>query len=102
MPHTVNPDRQVWIAMVNDEPIGKIQLFTIGNEIYISGFCLVPAYRGQGYGSPILTQTVETLASNGHKNITLEVATNNQNALSLYKNSGFEVTTAYDYYRLPV
>jgi ribosomal protein S18 acetylase RimI-like enzyme len=45
---------------------------------------------------------VARLLTERHKLITLEVETENENALSLYKNVGFEVTTVYDYYRLAV
>ncbi len=97
-----NPHRYVWIASVKGQIIGKIQGFIITDDIYISGFCLFPEYRGQGYGPAMLTQTVSHFTQQGYGNISLEVATNNRNALSLYEQCGFAVITGYDYYRLSV
>jgi ribosomal protein S18 acetylase RimI-like enzyme len=90
------------VAASGSKTVGKINVLRTDVETYISGFCLFPDYRGQGYGTMMLTHTVEQLIVVGHKNIVLEVATENRNALALYERSGFQVTTAYDYYRLPV
>lgn len=98
----VDLGRLLLIAATEDRTIGKIQVTRIGSEAYISGFCVYPAFRGQGYGTAILTITVERLVAGGHHNITLEVATDNRRALALYERCGFRVITAYDYYRLPV
>ena len=97
-----DPNRKVWLATIGDKTIGKIQISATAAETYISGFCLWPEYRGRGYGTVILAQTVAYLLTAGYKAIVLEVATDNQNALTLYERCGFKVTTAYDYYRLPV
>jgi ribosomal protein S18 acetylase RimI-like enzyme len=94
--------RTILIATVGTKPVGKIQVLITDSETYISGFCMFPEYRRQGYGTMILTDTVQQLVTRGHENITLEVEANNRSALSLYEHCGFEVTTAYDYYRLPV
>ncbi|MCP4410421.1 MAG: GNAT family N-acetyltransferase, partial [Gammaproteobacteria bacterium] len=95
-------NRQFWMAIVDKITVGKIQVVLTGAEIYISGFCLFPKYRGQGYGTMILGHTVEQLIAQNHQNIVLEVATENKSALLLYEKCGFEVVTAYDYYRLSV
>jgi ribosomal protein S18 acetylase RimI-like enzyme len=94
--------RTILIATVGSKPVGKIQVLIAESETYISGFCMFPEYRGKGYGTMILTDTVQQLVTRGHKNITLEVEANNRNALSLYERCGFEAITAYDYHRLPV
>lgn len=97
-----SPRRQGWLAMLNGQPIGKIHINSGGSETYLNAFCVLPDYRGQGYGKAILGQTVARLLTERHKLITLEVETENENALLLYKNAGFAVTTVYDYYRLAV
>jgi ribosomal protein S18 acetylase RimI-like enzyme len=97
-----SPQRQSWLAMLNGQIIGKIHVNNSGPETYLNAFCILPDYRGQGYGKAILSQTVARLLTERHKLITLEVETENENALSLYKNVGFEVTTVYDYYRRAV
>jgi ribosomal protein S18 acetylase RimI-like enzyme len=94
--------RPVLIATVGPAKVGKIQLTVEADgAIYISAVCVLPEYRSRGYGKAILARTVRQLTAAQYRNISLEVATENRHALSLYEQCGFAVTTAYDYYRLP-
>lgn len=94
--------RRVWVVTLNGTTIGKIQTTQTGDEIYINAFVILPEYRGRGYGKATLNCLVTQLVNEKHPLISLEVETENANALSLYKQAGFTLTTAYDYYRLPV
>lgn len=97
-----DPYRRVWVAELKGKIIGKIHVSVVENESYINGFCILPPYRGRGCGKTILSRIVERLVAEQHEIISLEVETENEHALGLYKGIGFEVVTAYDYYRLPV
>lgn len=97
-----DPGRRILVATVGGEKIGKINLLTTQAETYIAAFCVLPAHRKKGYGKTILSRTVEELVSQNYQNISLEVATDNEHALVLYQRCGFQLTAAYDYYRLPV
>jgi ribosomal protein S18 acetylase RimI-like enzyme len=90
------------VATLAGEKIGKIGVLLNTAETYIFGFCLRPEHRHKGYGTAILRQTVSQLLAERRPNIVLEVACQNENALRVYQRSGFQVETAYDYYRLPV
>lgn len=96
------PNHWLLVAELQGVRIGKITVLLGETEAYIAGVCLEPQYRGQGYGKAILTRTVAQIAAQYQGIITLEVACNNENALTLYRRCGFEVVTVYDYYRLPV
>jgi ribosomal protein S18 acetylase RimI-like enzyme len=98
----VNSNRQIMVAWVAGKRIGKIEILRAKTETSISAFCLFSEYRGQGYGTTILSRTVEQLVAEGCPQISLEVAVDNKHALLLYERCGFETETAYDYYRLPV
>lgn len=97
-----DPAHWVLVAELDGVPIGKITVLLGQTEAYIAGVCLWPQYRGQGYGKAILTRTVAQIGAQYNGVIALEVACSNENALTLYRNCGFEVVTVYDYYRLPV
>jgi ribosomal protein S18 acetylase RimI-like enzyme len=97
-----DPDRRIWVATHGPATIGKINVLVNEVETYISGFCIRPEHRRKGYGRLMLTRTLEQLVAERHQNIVLEVACENDHALSLYQHCGFRVVTAYDYYRLPV
>ncbi len=97
-----DPNRRTWILMIDQEHIGKIGVTVSEGEAYINGFCIIPTHRGQGLGTAVLQWLVAQLLQEQHPLISLEVETKNEQALTLYKKAGFFVTTAYDYYRLPV
>lgn len=97
-----DPQRRLLLATLGPIALGKITVLINDTETYISGFCVGADYRGQGYGKVILTRTLEQLLAERQQNIVLEVACENEHALTLYKHCGFRTVTAYDYYRLPV
>ena len=78
--------------------IGKIRTEIFGDEGFISGFGILPGYRGKGYGKQALKATVGILSKKGIRNVALEVDTQNKNALNLYKSCGFAEESATDYY----
>lgn len=96
-----NGSKQNSLLLLDGEIIGKIQIIPQPEQTFIAGFCILPAYRGQGYGSAILARVIANLLAQGHQRLALEVETKNDRALNIYLRSGFVVTTAYDYYRLP-
>ncbi|MEM7345121.1 MAG: GNAT family N-acetyltransferase [Chloroflexota bacterium] len=96
----LDANRTIWLAKVAGEYVGKIQI-SLGSEISIHAFCVVPEKRGQGVGKAILQQIVTELKLNHPtKQVVLEVESANEKALQLYKHFGFEISTTYDYYQL--
>lgn len=91
---------QIWLARLNDTPIGKISASPEDTGMYIRAFVVLPEYRGRGYGRQILSATIQTLLSQGFRDMSLDVATDNENALGLYKACGFREANVYDYYDL--
>ncbi len=63
-------------------------------------FGVLPAYRGQGYGRAMLMDAVAMLAGEGWREMFLEVGTDNDPAVRLYRSSGFRVTSTYGFYEL--
>ena len=92
--------RRVYIALLDEVYIGKLDVSLNEREAYIAGFGVLPPYRGRGYGRQILAQTIREIRATGEDNIGLEVATENRNALSLYQSCGFQEVSSYDYYSL--
>lgn len=71
----------------------------LNDEISIFGFGIDEKFRGKGYGKQILNLIINKLISEGKRNITLEVDSNNEIAFNLYKKTGFETDVAFQYYR---
>ncbi len=97
-----NSTRHYYVAALDDVYIGKIDVSFEAHEAFIYGFGVLPEYRGRGYGRQILARTVQNIVAAGRHHITLEVMTENKNALSLYQSCGFRETGSYDYYRFDV
>ncbi|MNW11442.1 ribosomal-protein-alanine N-acetyltransferase [compost metagenome] len=72
-----------------------------GESGFIYGFCVLPEYRGKGYGRQILSQTITALKEKDQAvEIKLEVSVENEKALGLYESCGFATRNANDYYVL--
>ena len=93
-----DPSEQYYLAYLDGTPIGSIRSSIVGNDAYLYGFGVLPAYRGRGLGREILSRMIETLSAANHSRIGLEVETDNRNALGLYLSCGFREVTTYGYY----
>ncbi len=93
---------RVYVTLLDEMYIGKIDVFLSEHEAYIAGFGVLPRYQHRGYGRQILAQTIREIRATGQNKIVLEVTTENKNALSLYQSCGFEEISSYDYYSLPI
>ncbi len=94
------PDQPFYLATLDQEPIGCLRLDETADSVGIYGFVVRPEYRGRGYGRQLLESVIRALQATSQRPITLEVETNNTNAIGLYQSCGFEVKATYDYYNL--
>jgi ribosomal protein S18 acetylase RimI-like enzyme len=89
------------MAKLNGVPIGKLGIQLEEGSAFIYGFCVLPEYRGQGYGRAILSETIQLLQDKEQSTaIALEVAIENKGALGLYQSCGFQEQNVNDYYEL--
>jgi ribosomal protein S18 acetylase RimI-like enzyme len=95
-----SPIYTYYIAMLDHQPIGTLNVQNLGGDAYIYGFVVRPDQRGCGYGKEILARTIADIVAERPQPIFLEVETDNDPAFGLYRSFGFEVTATYDYYRL--
>ncbi len=88
----------IYLAESEEEIIGKVHLQVSSGIGGIYGLGVLPEYRGKGYGRAILLKAVEKLKAVKAEQIMLQVAAENENALSLYKSCGFEEMSVMDYF----
>lgn len=62
---------------------------------YIRDLAVDPAYQGQGIGSMILANLVQTMLDRGLEPIRLRVAENNYGPIGLYQKLGFEIISHF-------
>jgi ribosomal protein S18 acetylase RimI-like enzyme len=93
-------NRKAWLLIVNDEYIGKIHVrFEDSRTAFIHDLCILPDYRGKKYATAMILKTMDILRHEGYKHFTLDVECHNEGALKLYEQCGFEVVSAYDFWR---
>ncbi|MGG6312567.1 GNAT family N-acetyltransferase [Paenibacillus macerans] len=97
--HTMEPERQTYIALDGQERVGMIRVNRIRRDTaVIHDFCVLPLYQGKGYGREILAQMVRLLLAEEQPLIRLGVVSHNRHALELYRKLGFEIVSESNYY----
>ncbi|MEH7883775.1 GNAT family N-acetyltransferase [Bacillus sp. JJ1609] len=89
-----------YLVEKDGEIIGKVNLQVTSKIGAIFGLGVLPEHRRKGYGRSLLLMAIEKLKEANAKDIMLQVAAENANALNLYKSCGFEETSTMDYYYL--
>ena len=89
--------RTTYLAARDGRPVGVIQSAVSDGRAFIVHFAVRPEMQGQGIGQQMLMAIVRGLLNSGSKWITIEVETDNRNALSLYQRCGFTTVNATDY-----
>lgn len=92
------PTHRFFIATLQGQPVGSLGVATPGQYPYIVAFGVLPDFRGRGYGRQMLEEVVSILLAEGTQRILIEVETENEHALSLYRSCGFEKITSFGYY----
>ncbi|UUE34391.1 GNAT family N-acetyltransferase [Pectobacterium aroidearum] len=75
-----------------DAVIGYLWVILKENAAWVSDFCLLPAWRGRGFGKAALAAMDAALVALGIGEIGLRVAVHNPVARALYEKSGFQIT----------
>jgi len=92
-----DPARTTYLAAQDGRPVGVIQSAVSDGRVFIVHFAVRPEMQGQGIGRQMLLAIVRGLLNSGSQWITIEVETENRNALSLYQRCGFVTVSATDY-----
>jgi ribosomal protein S18 acetylase RimI-like enzyme len=91
-----------FLALRAGQPVGRLSALREEGAIYLRSFGVLPDERGQGIGRALLAATIAEFWREGARQFALDVVTDNNNALSLYRSVGFREVYAYDYYAWPL
>lgn len=89
--------RTTYLAAQDGRPVGVIQSAVSDGRAFIVHFAVRPDMQGRGIGRQMLLAITRGLLNSGARWITIEVETENGNALSLYQRCGFVTVGATDY-----
>ncbi|MBN1583111.1 MAG: GNAT family N-acetyltransferase, partial [Anaerolineae bacterium] len=78
---------------------GVLRVTFMDEAIYLHTLQIRSEFRRRGFGRQLLENIVRDLLAEG-KRVRLEVDTENDIALSLYRSCGFQVIATYRYYEL--
>ncbi len=78
--------------------VGKIKIEYSNHSAFISGVGILPEFRGKGYGKAALKAALHLISEKNIHETELDVECNNNAALNLYKDCGFEEQSVMDYY----
>jgi ribosomal-protein-alanine N-acetyltransferase len=86
-----NPYASLFVARTREltTVIAFACLWIVDQEVKINNIAVHPSYRSQGVGTRFLRFLIDHAASQGCREVTLEVRPSNQAALSLYRKAGF-------------
>lgn len=90
------------VACHDNNIIGKAHIRWENEIALLSDIAIFPDQQNRGFGSELLAFCINFSLSNGRTQLALDVETNNQGALNLYKKNGFNVVKSYDYWSMPL
>ncbi|MCR3906182.1 MAG: ribosomal protein S18-alanine N-acetyltransferase [Tenericutes bacterium] len=85
----LNPFSHYFVIEEQNQLIGYIGFRAFDENSEMMNFAIDPKYHHQGYGSKLLSFSLEHLKSLGVKTLVLEVRMSNKNAQKLYEKFGF-------------
>jgi ribosomal protein S18 acetylase RimI-like enzyme len=95
--------RFTWIAYNQAGiPVGKIHARIDPEGVYLHDIGVIPQFRNQKYGQIIVCQVLDFLKQEGHKDIMLDIISDNIAALVLYKKCGFEIIASFQFWKFMV
>lgn len=85
----------IWIVELDGEHAGSLALTDEGGgEAAVRWFVLSPAARGRGLGRRLLAELLERAGGLGYRRVWLETFSELRTAAHLYREHGFELTSA--------
>lgn len=92
-------DRKVYVATYEGEKIGKVHIRLDENQkAYIHDLCIMPDYRRKKLGTAMVMKIMDVMRKKGIKVIFLDVEGQNESAINLYKQCGYDITAIYDFW----
>jgi ribosomal protein S18 acetylase RimI-like enzyme len=92
---------KVFLIFYNKQPIGQVCLIFEKQQIRLTDLAILPHMQHKGFGQALLMYCLNYVEQYEPKKITLTVAANNQTALHLYQQVGFQIYNTVDYYKRP-
>ncbi|MEI4769017.1 GNAT family N-acetyltransferase [Psychrobacillus sp. FJAT-51614] len=97
--NTVTPNRQLMIALMDNEVVGTVSLVDDSDKLWVTGLAVHEKARGRGIATALLNWSKNEAHLLGKSSVYLDVETDNENALSIYSKAGFQTIQHTHFYR---
>jgi len=99
---TLTPENRGWVARRDGHPVGWVagRVFSDGRG-YVEQLAVARRARGLGLGRALLLHSLAELHERGATSLALGVQGENENAIGLYRDVGFEVEREWRVYARP-
>lgn len=92
-------NREIWMCYLDDVCIANAHITFEQNNASVHNIGVLPEYRNRGYATILLKNVINHLVDlKTLDKITLDVSSENTNALNIYKKCGFSVAEMYEYW----
>ncbi|HEY6816718.1 MAG TPA: GNAT family N-acetyltransferase [Croceibacterium sp.] len=98
----LTPDYCGWVARRDGRPVGWVADRVFGDgRGWVEQLAVARSARGRGLGRALLLHSLAELCSRGATSLALGVQAENENAIGLYRDIGFEVAREWRVYARP-
>jgi len=96
-----SPRGRILVIELDGSAVGTLSITHEEGDGGIYGFVVDPPWQGRGIGRDALRRACQELRADGASRIRLEVEVENDRALNIYTDAGFEPVITEDYFALP-
>lgn len=97
--NTATPNRRLMLAIEGKRVVGTVAIVEDTDKIWVTGLAVHTKARGKGIATTLLNWSKNEAHHLGKETVYLDVETDNENALSLYKKAGFRKINHTNFYR---
>jgi ribosomal protein S18 acetylase RimI-like enzyme len=93
-------DAEFLVLEYKSEPVGRLYVSRQKEDWLVIDIAILPAYRGKGLGSALLTELLTAAEQRGARSVALHVEQRNVRAHKLYRKLGFRDESLEGFHRL--
>lgn len=97
--NTQTPNRRLMLAMKENRVVGTVTIVDETDKLWVTGLAVHPHAQGRGIATALLNWSKNEAYLLGKSAVCLDVETDNQNALNVYKKAGFQTISHTNFYR---
>lgn len=99
----MQPHGNIWVIEEEGRVLAYLIFYIMGGEMEIARIAVLPQYRAKGYARELVSQFLSFVQEQQIEQVLLEVRSNNQSAIGLYKSQGFQnIGVRKNYYSNPL